>query len=536
MIISISEFPAEDKYSQIKSALDYCRLHPGTTLIIPPGDYKISSNKGKELIHDVLTGKYGNDPEKHVFKHGFTYDIGLDLSGLHEVTIKGYGARLLFDGWLEAISVVNSSHVKIEGLTIDYIRKAYSYGEIIHVDPPYFDVKFFDKYEITEKTPSCRMYVYSEEAKKLTACMYPAETKNLLEPQVLRFKSERPIDSDLLNQKIVCWHMFHFRPAVLINESKHITLDSITIHSQPGMGIVGHRSDHIDIRGIRIIPEAGEPLSVNTDAMHFTSCKGTISVKNSQFSNHGDDVINVHNYYYNILSAEGTTYQTMTTPNTHAAIMDYPDSGETMELVDRRSLKIIDVYQVLDSKRDEASWTNQLTLDRLLPADYENYYLLNATRFPSLELINCHTSHNLARAVLIKTRNVLVEDCTFIASTSTAIHIAAEGNWMEGGTTENIRIINNTFLGCGYMNQFNRASAVCINIVAENPNEIGLHKNVNIEGNTIIGNGDEIGIYIGNSDHVRLKNNKFSSCTEPIVIENSLDVQTDINIARYDNE
>src|SRR5690606_7349474 len=102
-------------------------------------------------------------------------------------------------------------------------------------------------------------------------------------------------------------HSAHYRAGILVKESDNISLINVKIHSQPGMGVVGHRSNNILMDNLQVIPRPGSIMSTNTDATHFTSCIGKISLLNCKFAGQGDDCTNIHNYYYSIYPVAGKT-------------------------------------------------------------------------------------------------------------------------------------------------------------------------------------------------------------------------------------
>ena len=177
-------------------------------------------------------------------------------------------------------------------------------------------------------------------------------------------------------------------------------IEDVTIHSQPGMGIVGHRSSDITLEGLRVVAPPGSFLSTNTDATHFTSCTGLIRIENCQFEGQGDDATNIHNYYYSIrkggtaasydLIVEGPT-------STHAQVLDYADVGDHLDLVSRASLVPLRSVVVKAVRNDPQGWKSQVELDTPLPPDLEKYYLVNTTRLPRVEIIGCSILSHLAR-------------------------------------------------------------------------------------------------------------------------------------------
>ena len=143
--------------------------------------------------------------------------------------------------------------------------------------------------------------------------------------------------------------------------------------------------------------------------------------------------------------------------------------------------------------------------------------MINITRLPRLEFVNSYVGSNLARAVLVKTRNVLIENCTMKESTGTAIHIGAEGDWREGAGSANVIVRNNRILRCGRGAGTNDgACGIAINVKAPDDTVAGIHKNILIEGNIIEGENAAYGISVSGAQKVVIRNNAFIGCEQPI--------------------
>ena len=524
-IINLKDFRGQDTLSVFREALKYCRENPRTTLIIPPGRYMIRDEAAVRLMKDVMDGKMGNNPQPHIFTHYFPYSRGIDFNGCRDITVEGYGARILCDGWMEPVSVEKCEGVTIKGLTVDYLRKPYSVGTVIHACEDYYDVKFDERYPVDSGMPTPRIYRYSKEKARFDGDGWECDKKERIAGQTLRFYGDKP--ASIAGETLCVWHSFHFRPAIFINEAVNTTLLEVTVHSQPGMGIVGHRSENIYAKRLRIVPEVGEYMSVDTDATHFTSCKGDLFFEDCQFEGHGDDAINVHNYYYTILNGRGHSCEiTVEDADAHAQVLDYPDVSDTLELVEIETLSPVREYKVIAVENFKAQWKSKIALDADLPEDNSSYYLVNVTRLPKLKFTGCHVRNHLSRGVLIKTRDVLVEGCTFESCMGTAIHVAAEGGWHEGVTSAHVIIRNNRMMRCGHNNQGRiiGASGICVNIDAENPDTPDLHKDILIENNMIEGIDSAQGIYISGAKDVIIRYNEISGCHEPIKVLNSSNV------------
>jgi len=537
--VLVSDFGAvpndgENDLPGLRAALEFCRSKTGVRLYLAPGRYDIRDEKAVELMESVMRGEKGNNPQDAIYRPYFDYVRGLDFSSLEDLVVEAVGAELIVDGWMEPVALENCTNITIRGLTIDYKRPPYSIGTVVNVWDGYFDVKYGSEYPLTTGMPIPRVTLWDPEADRMVGkeCFYP-EKKRRIGPQALRLFAAVPISA--LNQLALCNHSFHFRPAVFIHQAEKITLEKFTIHSQPGMGVIGHRSRNLTFRNLRIVPRAGSVMSTNTDATHFTSCSGYILFEGCQFEGQGDDSTNIHNYYYSIFPDEsgGSAGRAKTCEirvespgGTHAQVLDYPDPGDILELVEKKTLRVVDMVEVIEVENDPVNWKSLITLDRELTVPLEEYYLINISRLPRVRIINCSVRSHRARAFLIKTRDVLIEGCTIENTTGTAIHVGAEGWWHEGPGSADVKILFNRIIHCGFGEGIqNDSSGIAVNVKAERRDVPGIHRGIIIEGNQIlVPEGVHRGIYVGGSQNVVIRYNQISGAKEPIKVEHSENV------------
>lgn len=93
---------------------------------------------------------------------------------------------------------------------------------------------------------------------------------------------------------------------------------------------------------------------------------------------------------------------------THAAVLDYPDTGDFLDLVKAHSLEPVKTVRVKSVRPERDAMTVEVELDADLPEDLANYYLINTTRLPGVEIVGCRFLSHRARGTLIKTRNVQI--------------------------------------------------------------------------------------------------------------------------------
>jgi len=259
-------------------------------------------------------------------------------------------------------------------------------------------------------------------------------------------------------------------------------------------------------------------MSTNTDATHFTSCAGLLRFEGCQFEGQGDDATNVHTYYHSIVKASGNacTAVVKAPTGTHCQKLDYFNPGDTIELTGMKDLAPVRSCKVLESKPDFENMRCEYVLDGELPANYGKVFLADVTQLPRLEFVDCRVRNHRARSVLVKTRDVLIENCTFEDVMGAAVSVAAEGWWHEGVTAENVTIRGNSIVNC--------AGGIHIAIDAPKPDKPA-HKNITIENNSIDCPGCGHAICAKNVDGLTLRTNQLRAGKRDILIENCVNVK-----------
>lgn len=502
----------------LRKAARYCRENPGTTLLIRPGVYLLSDKEAVKLENDACSGKFGLNVEATVFKPYYPYVKGLDFTGATDVTVIADGVTFLCDGWMEPVSIIGTRNFTLKGLTVDYLRKPFSHGTVTGIGDGWFDITFSPERTITPELPLMRMTIWDSKLNRVDNCgpFYFPEHQ-VLDGNVVRFKGNLP--SHLMGETANVNHCFHFRPAILILDSDNTVLDHVTINSQPGMGIVGFNTKDVLMKNLAVKPSAGYCQSTNTDATHFAACRGTIRFDACRFEGQGDDATNVHGYYQTITAINGNeaSIEIKAPTYTHAQVIDAPAVGDTLEVVEIRTLKPTGTVVVSGVDINPPSTVCDIRFEGSIPADFSKYYLMNISKLPRLVFENSVVNSHLARGVLVKTRGVLIRDNVFRYCTGTAIHVGAEASWHEGSHAADVLIEGNMMLGCGSgAGSQGGASGISVIIQADDTSSSLLHKDITIRNNMIRGEGNRCGIFVGNADGVTLEGNSVSGCDRDI--------------------
>ncbi len=532
-ILNLRDFPGTDARRRFADALEAARRTPGTTLIVPPGVYPISSDQARQTQADVLSGVYGENPEKDLFSPEFPYTVGLDLRGHTGTTVEAYGALLLADGFMEPVAVRECRGVTVCGLTVDTRRKPYSRGTITGWRAEdrggrtgQMEVCFDGRFPVDGRTIMPRWCIYDFHTHRFNLDL-KIRSRSWLGGQNYRFEAEGMQAPGPEGAEFYVWHSFHSRPAVMIESSWDITLRDVTIHSHPGMGVLGHRSGNILLERLRVVPSHGEHMSTNTDATHFTSCRGTLDFIDCEFSGHGDDATNVHTFYHDIAPLGGDAYRGSVSVTTHSLTADHPDPGDELELVDRRTLERRGVYHVLECTPETDARGYTARVDAPLPPDAgKTSFFCNVSQLPRLRFIGCTADNHWARSVLIKTRHALVEGCTFTGSALQAVHVAAEGWWREGAACEDVVIRGNRFTDCGRAGH-GKTGGIRVEMAADAPRGTP-QRGIVIEDNLFDLSGVENAVHVSNAEDVVIRDNVFLNESRSVEIRDCVRVQSDI--------
>ena len=515
--------------NSFEKAIDYLKRTPKTTLVIPGGDYVLSGELSREAQRKLFCGEFSNDPQKFMFTPKYKYDVGIDFDGLKDVCIEAYGVRFLVDGYMEPVRVSGCSNIRLCGFAIDHIRKPYSRGTVDRIyekDGKLFAEILLDRgNEIENGVPLGirHLFVDPESGKSLKTKVCRSEY--ISENRILEEISEaNGVFEGALFYTI---HTGHSRPAILLEKSENVFLEDVTIHSNPGMGIVGNRCENVYISGLKVVPSGGDHVSTNSDATHFTSCCGDLVFENCEACWQGDDFTNVHAYYHAVIGKVGERsyyIQEKTPDGTHSQRLDYPDVGDVMELVSHGSLEKLGEYRVELCEPMPNLWMSRVTFDRPLPENTEGLILADITRLPNVTVRNCRISSHFARSILLKNRNSLVENCLFEDVQGPAVVAAAESWWYEGVCPANVVVRNNRMINCASF--WGEASGVVVKADCKEPAGQSIF-NITVEDNIIDSPSCDHGLFIRNTFGVRVRNNKIISKGEGVLLRDCKDIVAD---------
>ena len=318
-------------------------------------------------------------------------------------------------------------------------------------------------------------------------------------------------------------------PAFRFSNCSSVFLSLVQINQSPGMGMLFDTCSDIFIKDIQVKPQNRSSLSSNTDALHFSRCRGKIEIYSSLFELMGDDAINVHGTYGRLNGVIDTnTFQYVTGrrdvdwPAPAAKAGDFVSIHHPSNPFGKPLVQGV----VLSSQSGSDDKSLQITLDSPVREDLpKDSVVWNQSTSPSLVVTKCKFLNNRARGILIQSSNARIEDNWFQGMTGPAIKATCDvGQWWESGPSTNIVIRNNYISDCND-GPGSAEGAITINADAPGLKPIaGVHRNIEISENRIRDVGG-MGIFVSSAANVRIFQNRLSTATPPFILtKDSTDV------------
>ena len=448
--------------------------------------------------------------------------IGLLVEDMHDVTIDGRGASLVYHGLQTAFAVIRSTGVTFTNLSIDYaapkvvdvtvaaagVTGGHAWCVLsVPAGSPYR----VDGTHITwlgETSPvTGQPYWSGVDALEYTQIHDPvarrtwrADDPLFHDVAAVTDLGERQIRIDYTtaappSEAGLVYQMRQIEreePGGFIWESKNVTMRSMNVYYLQQFGVLGQLSENITIDKVNFAPdpESGRSTSASADHVNLSGVKGEVVITGNVFDGPHDDPINIHGSYLEVVGKPGP--DTLTLAYIHPQAAGFPQfyPGDEVEFVDKRTMTPLPgepaVVTAVDgpSGMDHAKplTTMTVTFSRPVPAEIEidGTVAENITYTPSV-VISGNTFRNVpTRGILVTTRKpVLIADNRFDGMTMASIYISSDASfWYESGPVTDVTIRGNSFT---------RPSHPVILVEPTNPvadPAHPVHRNISVEGNT----------------------------------------------------
>ncbi len=543
----------DDSRSGRSPAQSWRSLKPLHALLLAPGDRVfLSPGKYAETLMPMGAGTADRPVEIHFAKGEYDFfpakakrlalhisnsnddphtpkPVAVLLQGVKHFRLQGNGSDLFVHGKMIKILCDHAEDVAVSGLAFDYRRPLVSEFTILGVAEHHADVEI--QKDCTYAIENGR-FVWIGEGWRSNGTGLNQEVDPADDGRTWR-RGGGPLGGVTKAEELAPFRVrlhFNANPGftkgriIQFRETFRDMVGGFIVHSRDiafrdgafyalgGMGVVHQFSENITYERMRLAPRigGGRTTCAWADMLHFSGCRGRILVDTVTFSGSHDDPVNVHGTYLRLVDKPAP--QQVRVRFMHPQTYGFPAffAGDTVEFVNHDTLRAYGTNQVVAAEM-EGGKDMLLTLRDPVPPTAANDVLENVTWTPSVTIRNCHVSSDSCRGFLLATpRPVVVEGCTFVKTTMSAILIGGEANsWFESGPVRDVVIRGNTFVRCG---------EPVIHIEPENrsarPGE-PVHRNIRIEGNTFQLKGNTA-ISAKSVQGLRITGNRFSSPTLPI--------------------
>lgn len=512
----------KDDTPAILSAIEACKSKKNSNLLFEPGSYDIYGSK---------KDKRGN------------FEPSIEIENLSHLTIDGKGAEFIGHDYSTLFHFTDCSNIMVTNLSVDWDPLPFTQGKVVYIDTNYVDIKVVAPFVAREGLHTEAILGYDLEKHRMARRFTDhyqlgfEKTTEVVDSGVMRLfigrKDRFAGTMPSIGMNIIARHHVYGYQSFEFSKCSGVQLENVNIYSNPGMGVTGEECRDINLRHVRIMirPGTGRWMSSTADATNFRGCRGTIVMENCLFEGQGDDATNVRSGEYMLVSGriEDNKLQ-IKTGYRYGGDPTPPEIGDILEIsgADKPLLpySTLTVKSVGISDKDK---TLIVGFSEKLPERAQTGDIVaNASSCPILRIRNCTAIRNRARGFIIKTRDVIIEDCTFQDICASAVGLEADINaWWESIGSRDVIIRNNRFIDCKFESEY--LQGVIESHTMSQTAPAGVHRRITIENNIFLGSDGNI-IKLGSADGVDILNNIIDRPkNEAILLYNSKNININGN-------
>lgn len=485
-----------DATKGVQEVIEACRNHDQSTIIFPEGRYDFWPDNAVET-HYYITNTSSEEevPEKK-------QRVGLLFKNLRNVTVEANNAVFVFHGKMITWVIDSSKNISIRNVAVNYERPGMSEMTIKEITPAsvtaavHPDSKFAiinGKLEwYGEKWVSRNFHAVLVKPGQGTLFYSSWEPflksrAEVIAPLTVKFTGDFSKFKADTGDVLTIRDRYRDYVGAFHNRSKNINLFNVSMHSMHGLGIVSQFCENLSYDSVFVEPAAGSGrvIASSADGMHFSGCKGQITINHCRFRGMHDDPVNVHGTHLKvteIISPVKLKLRFM-----HHQTYGFPAfvAGDSVAFLHSAALQVFGAGII---KSASLISEREMTVEMQEPFPgllKEGDALENITWTPSLTIQNSRFEGTNTRGTLVTTRRkVVIENNVYYRTGMHAILIENDASgWYESGPVTDVTIRNNRFIECGYNSGGNN---YIININPEAHEWVKgyyVHRNIKIENN-----------------------------------------------------
>lgn len=463
-------------------------------------------------------------------------NISILLEGCRNLTLDFGGSALLFRGQTIALGLDQCENVAILNASVDWDVPFSAEGEILTAGPGEITVAIDPlryPHEIQDgkllfRGPGWQASAFfgalefdraDGRVRPGAGDTFPPVTVSQAEPGVVRMQgafSPVPIPGNLLALR----HGKRIHPGLFCQNSRGIRLENVTFHSTCGLGALFQFSQDISVCRTSFLPNRARGrriLSGHDDGLHFSNCRGDVSITECRFAGLMDDAINVHGTSVRIEALEGRRLRGRFCHPQSTGFQQWAAAGDRISFLNRDTMDSLGVLEAVEF-RLETPETFQLTLSGPVPAQIRpGDALENLSNTPSVHCCRNFFGSGRARGMLVSTpKPVYIADNRFETSGSALLLSGDANGWYESGGCRDVEICRNIFSEHCLSSQYQFCEGV-VSIcpeVRDMARSQGFHRNVRIHHNVFYDCGMPL-LYARCAKDLEFRDNVVHPCLPP---------------------
>ena len=487
---------------------------------------------------------------------GQPFAPSVSVEAFENLAIDGQGATLVGRDLARLFAFKNSRHIAVRNLTVDWDPLPHTSGRVIRL------LQAEHAFDLAPRIPAAPpagrivqgILAYDPDQHRLadngwevyqTQGERDADMTQRTPEGFLRIFERRNTPLPQVGWDVVVRHQVYGYDAFTFAQCGDVTMEDVTVTAVPGMAVLGWDCRDFTIRRMRVAPAKGGRMSATADAMHFSGCRGQITVDDSEFAGMGDDAINIHAMYGLVTARIDDHTLTVVRARLHPyydkarAIWSAPANGDILEYGNGDEPLIAQgQLRVAGARQDTERQCTVIRFEEALPAGVgENTLLANVSTSPSVRVRHCSVHGNRARGLLLQTRDVLVEDCIFENISGAGVQICADAaDWCESLGARDVTIQRCVFRRCNFgVARREAALDIFADLANHRQSAAGVHQRLHLLDNVFEGNTGAA-IHVGSADGVDIRRNRFARNTGALVaVLNSRNVVVSGNTATNGN-
>ena len=381
------------------------------------------------------------------------------FEGFDSLTIDGKGGTLEMDRPYLAFTFHNCKNIKIKNLTLTTKELPFAVGKVVETGDKFFDVEIYEPYSIENRDKVEAVMSYDKERGRMceTYDKYLQFFENSIEKLSdkklrIKFKDGKAPQKGI--DVLLRFDVYSFS-AIRFSYCENVSFENVKLGAIGGMGAQFMNVKNVDLKDFRVEPPTEEiAMSTTADATHFNQCYGEINFDNCHFKGMGDDATNIHHMYLTYIGKKGDFEYEFSFGRKEVFWPEYaPNLGDEVAFGSSENFLLPDEKlraKVLERRVDKDAKRIYLKLDKNLTPT-SGTTLANMSALPKVRIKNCSVKSNRARGFVIKTHDVVIENCLFDSTSAAGILAEVDNNyWFEALPANNVLIRNCTFKSCNF--------------------------------------------------------------------------------------